>query len=48
MREQQPDKFEELVKRIEENMKGMAAGPMVTLFGGCIDQTCELLKNKFD
>jgi hypothetical protein len=48
MREQQPDKFEELVKRIEENMKGMAAGPMVTLFGGCIDETCELLKNELD
>jgi thiamine kinase-like enzyme len=48
MREQQPDKFEELVKRIEENMKGMAAGPMVSLFGGCIDETCELLKNELD
>jgi thiamine kinase-like enzyme len=48
MKEQQPDKFEEIVKKIEENMKGMAAGPLVNLFRGCIDETSELLKNELD
>jgi hypothetical protein len=48
MKEQQPDKFEELAKTVEENMKNFGFDSVTTIFKGCIDESSELLKNELD